>query len=161
MSGMILSGVRTLTRTELNARAARAATGLAATGLAEDGAVAMLLRNDMPFLEGMLAATTLGAYCVPINWHYTPEEVGYILRDSGASHLIVHSDLVRAVRSVIPASVTIVVVSTPPEVCAAYGISQEQAVPPAGMLEWESWLETLSPWTSSIRGLRGSMFYTS
>jgi long-chain acyl-CoA synthetase len=161
MSGMIVSGARTLTRAALNDRAARAAAGLAATGLGETGAVAMLLRNDITFLEGMLAASTLGAYCVPINWHYTPDEVGYILRDSGATHLIVHSDLWPAVRSVIPSSTNTVVVATPPEVCAAYGIAPEDAVPPAGMQEWESWLETRVPWTGHVRGLRGSMFYTS
>ena len=161
MSGVIRSGIRTLTRTEMNDRAARAAAGLAATGLGDTGAVALLLRNDIPFLDAMLAASTLGAYCVPINWHYTPDEVGYILRDSGATHFIVHSDLLRAVQSVIPSSTTTIVVTTPPELCAAYGVSPAAAAPPAGLLEWESWLAALGPWTGQVRGLRGNMFYTS
>jgi long-chain acyl-CoA synthetase len=31
-----------------------------------------------------MAAGHLGAYAVPINWHFTPEEAGYILADSRA-----------------------------------------------------------------------------
>src|SRR3546814_5966494 len=29
----------------------------------------------------------------PINWHATPDEIGYILQDSGARLLIAHDDL--------------------------------------------------------------------
>ena len=40
-----------------------------------------------------MAASQLGAYAVPINWHFTPEEADYILRDSGAKVLVAHTDL--------------------------------------------------------------------
>jgi acyl-CoA synthetase (AMP-forming)/AMP-acid ligase II len=76
---VVRSGDRKLSRAALFERASRAASGLAATGLLEGGTVAVLLRNDLPFLECMLASATAGAYCVPINWHYTTEEVAYIL----------------------------------------------------------------------------------
>ena len=37
------------------------------------------MRNDIAFMEAAYAAQTLGAYAVPINWHFKAEEIGYIL----------------------------------------------------------------------------------
>ena len=56
-----------------------AAGGLAALGVGEDDSVALMLRNDFATFEVNMAAGQLGAYAVPINWHFTPEEAGYIL----------------------------------------------------------------------------------
>ena len=44
-----------------------------------------------------LAAGMLGARPVPVNWHFQADEVGYVLRDSGAKALVGHSDLLAAV----------------------------------------------------------------
>ena len=60
-------------------RAARAASRR--SGVGEDDSVALMLRNDFATFEVNMAAGQLGAYAVPINWHFTPEEAGYILRD--------------------------------------------------------------------------------
>ena len=57
-----------------------------------------MLRNDFPTFEVNFAAGQLGIYAVPINWHFTPEEAGYILADSGAKVLVAHSDLLAADR---------------------------------------------------------------
>ena len=56
------------------------------------------MRNDIAFMEATYAAQTLGAYAVPINWHFKAEEIGYILADCGASVLVGHADLLRADR---------------------------------------------------------------
>ena len=40
----------------------------------------MLLRNDIAFIEAAYAAMRLGAYGVPINWHFKPEEINYVSR---------------------------------------------------------------------------------
>ena len=53
-------------------------------GLKAGDAVAVLMRNDIAFLEVSLAAIEIGAYAVPINWHATPSEIDYILRDCSA-----------------------------------------------------------------------------
>ena len=37
------------------------------------------------------AAMRLGAYGVPVNWHFKPEEINYVLKDCGTSVLIVVS----------------------------------------------------------------------
>ena len=47
----------------------------------EDDSVALMLRNDFATFEVNMAAGQLGAYAVPINWHFTAEEAGYILGD--------------------------------------------------------------------------------
>ena len=36
-------------------------------------------------LEAAYAAMRLGAYAVPVNWHFKPEEINYVLNDSGTS----------------------------------------------------------------------------
>ena len=44
----------------------------------------MLMRNDIAFIEAAYAAMRLGAYGVPVNWHFKPEEINYVLKDSGS-----------------------------------------------------------------------------
>jgi long-chain acyl-CoA synthetase len=85
----------------------------------EDDSVALMLRNDLPTFEVNMAASQLGAYAVPINWHFTPEEAGYILADCAAKVLVVHSDLLAQIASGIPEDVKVLVVPTPEEIAAA------------------------------------------
>jgi long-chain acyl-CoA synthetase len=160
-TGVVQSGARRVALERVRERAARAATGLAALGVGEADSVALLLRNDFPFLESLLGATRLGAYTVPINWHYKAEEIRYVLADSGARHLVAHADLLRAAAGAVPDGVTVLCVPTPEEVRAAYGIGAGEAAPPGGCLEWEPWLRRHPPWDGPSRPPRGTMFYTS
>ena len=105
--------------------------GLRALGVAEDDSVALMLRNDFATFEVNMAAGQLGAYAVPINWHFTPEEAGYILADCGAKVLVVHADLLAQIAAGIPAGVKVLVVPTPPEIGDAYGVPAEQPPAPA------------------------------
>jgi long-chain acyl-CoA synthetase len=161
MESVISSGQREASASSLRERALRCARGLADAGVSEGGVIALLLRNDMPFLEAMLATDYLGAYSVPINWHYTGDEVSYILTDSQSSHLIVHADLLREIRDHIPKNVTVLCVETPPEIRAAYGIADALARVPDDCLEWESWLARQGRWQEAHRAARGRMCYTS
>jgi long-chain acyl-CoA synthetase len=161
MDGLIVSGDRAWPRAQVLERAARAATGLASTGAGPANAVAVLLRNDIPFLECMLAAGTIGAYCVPINWHFTEEEVRAIIEDSQPTHLVVHADLLPRIRRAIPDHVTTLVVPTPAELRAAYGLADDLAAPPAGALDWAEWLAGFAPWRDKAGELRGNIVYTS
>ena len=52
-----------------------------------------MLQNDFAFFEIMLAADLCRATFVPLNWHLTAAEIGYILRDYSARVLIVRADL--------------------------------------------------------------------
>ena len=74
------------------------------------------MRNDIAFMEAAYAAQTLGAYAVPINWHFKAEEIGYILADCGARVLVGHADLLAPIAAGLPAGIALIAVSTPPEV---------------------------------------------
>ncbi len=52
-------------------------------GVRQGDSVCMLMRNDIAFIEAAYAAMRLGAYGVPVNWHFKPEEINYVLTDSG------------------------------------------------------------------------------
>ena len=93
MTAGVTAGERFRSWADIQANAACGAGGLAALGVREDDSVALMLRNDFQTFEVNMAASQLGAYAVPINWHFTPEEAGYILADSGAKVLVAHADL--------------------------------------------------------------------
>src|SRR5438874_1826921 len=110
----LISGARTLAREALAANAARAAAGMAALGIGEDDAVALVLRNDFALFEAAQGAALLGAYAVPVNWHFTADEAGYIIRDCGAKLVIAHADLLESVADAIPEGLPVLVAITPP-----------------------------------------------
>jgi long-chain acyl-CoA synthetase len=157
----LMSGTRTLERETLAANAARAATGMAMLGIGEDDAVALVLRNDFAFLEAAQAAALIGAYAVPVNWHFTAEEAGYILRDCGAKLVIVHADLLERVAEAIPAGVPVLVVTTPPEIAAAYAVAAEGCRVPSGRQAWHDWLAGKARWATPAKPMRANIIYTS
>jgi long-chain acyl-CoA synthetase len=161
MGGVILSGDRRLGQELLLDRAARAAFGFNRLGVGEDSAVALILRNDLAFFEAVMGAVLVGAYAVPINWHFTAEEAGYIIKDCGAKAVVIHADLLRRIGPGIPKGMPVLVVPTPPEIAAAYGLAEEEATIPSGYIAWEAWLADQRHWTTPASALRGSILYTS
>ena len=119
LSRGLVSGARRLSHAALEARVRRVAAGLAALGVVPGECVAVLMRNDIAFVEAAFAAQTLGAYAVPINWHFKAEEVAFILADCGTSVLVGHADLLAPIAAHIPPHITRVAVATPPEVAQA------------------------------------------
>jgi long-chain acyl-CoA synthetase len=160
-TGRVVSGDREVSRETLMARAGRGASGFAALGIAAGDAIAVVLRNDFPFFEASYAAQRLGAYCVPVNWHGKTPEIGYILHDCGAKVVLAHSDLLPQVAAAVPESVPLLVVSTPPEIAAAYGIPAEQCRVPAGARLWDEWLASFATMPDGALGAISSMIYTS
>jgi long-chain acyl-CoA synthetase len=79
----IISGERRRDHAEVADRAARIAGGLQRLGVRQGDSVCILMRNDIAFIEAAYAAMRLGAYAVPVNWHFKPEEINYVLKDSG------------------------------------------------------------------------------
>src|SRR5712675_16085 len=118
----IVSGLRTRTHAEVADRAARIAGGLPELGVKQGDSVCILMRNDIAFIEAAYAAMRLGAYAVPVNWHFKPDEVNYVLKDSGTAVLIGHADMLHPLRNAIPAGVTVLSAPTPPEILAHYKI---------------------------------------
>ena len=132
MTAGVTAGERFRSWADIQANAARAAGGLAALGVGEDDSVALMLRNDFATFEVNMAAGQLGAYAVPINWHFTPEEAGYIIRDSAAKVLVAHSDLLAQIASGVPEGVRVLVVPTPEEIAAAYNVPADRRVALSG-----------------------------
>jgi long-chain acyl-CoA synthetase len=160
-SAALASGERTLDSDAFAGRIARAAGGFAAFGLGQGDCAALLMRNDFAFLEASLAAVRLGAYAVPINWHFKAEEVAYILADCGAKVLVAHADLLAAVAPAIPDNVTVLVVPVAEDIRTAYGLSPDFGQVPPGATAWDDWVAAQTPWQGAPLPQTSSMIYTS
>jgi long-chain acyl-CoA synthetase len=159
--GLVISGDRQRTREEIFARANRVSTGFDALGVGPGDSVALMLRNDFPFLETTFAVGRLGAHAVPINWHFVADEVDHILQDSAAKAIVVHADLLPQIEAAIPEQVAVLVVETPVEIAAAYKVSETAARVPEGRVDYEQWLSRHDGWTEAPRSSPGAMLYTS
>ena len=137
------------------------AGGLAALGVGPGDCVAILMRNDIPYLIASYGAIALGAFAVPINWHFKADEIGYVLADSGAKVLVAHADLLPAARGAIPPGVPVLAIETPPEILTAYGIDPKEARVPADVLEFEAWLSAQQSYDGPPLPPTLSMIYTS
>ena len=118
----IISGERHLAQDALQRRALRAASALHDAGVWQGDIVALLLRNDFACFEATLGAMQLGASTVPLNWHLTAEEIGYILDDCGAKVLIGHADLLNEGVLAVASEIEVICVPTPEEIANAYAI---------------------------------------
>lgn len=161
MLGTVISGERRIGGAALEERVKRAASGFVALGLAQGERVALMLRNDIAFLEATFACGELGLYPVPVNWHFSSDEAIYVLADSEAKALIIHADLWPRLRGRIGPDVKILIVETPPEVAAAYQISFTDCLTPEGETDWDMWLESHSPYAGVPKAAPASMIYTS
>ena len=84
-----------------------------------------------------------------------------MFEDSGAKAIVIHADLLRRVQGAIPDGVHVLAVATPPEVVEAYRLDPEQAVVPAGALDWEPWRDQFEPRMTEPAGTTLSIIYTS
>src|SRR5438094_5021374 len=157
----IVSGERRRTHAEVTDRADRIASGLTRIGVRQGDCVCMLMRNDIAFIEAAYAAMRLGAYGVPVNWHFKPEEINYVLKDSGTSVLIAHADMLHQLREAIPQGVTALSVTTPPEILANYKINPEHLATPDFAIDFESWLKQHPRYDGPAVPQPQNMIYTS
>ncbi|MCO5129425.1 MAG: acyl-CoA synthetase [Xanthobacteraceae bacterium] len=157
----ILSGERRRSHAEVAARAARLAGGLQALGVGPGDCVCILMRNDIAFIEAAYATMTLGAYAVPINWHFKPDEVAYILGDTGTRVLIGHADLLHPLAGHVPAGVTVLSAPPPPEISASYAIDPAGLDGLPGVIDLETWLAGQSPYDGPALPQPQNMIYTS
>jgi long-chain acyl-CoA synthetase len=161
LSTGIVSGSRTRSFAEVDARVLRLAGGLHRLGVREGDCVCILMRNDIAFIEASYAVMMLGAYAVPVNWHFKPEEISYVLKDTATRVLIGHADLLNLLREVIPDDVTLLSVPTPPEILANYKIDPSHLGPPARAHDFEQWLTQQKPYDGPKLPQPQSMIYTS
>ena len=96
----VVDGKRRLTYAEFGARVYRLASALRQRGIGKGDRVALLCRNSDEVLEAHFGVPQLGAALVPINVRLSAEEIGYILRHSGAKALILDHELAGPLASV-------------------------------------------------------------
>jgi long-chain acyl-CoA synthetase len=72
---------------DLDARTDRLASALRGLGLATGDAIAIHSGNRREYFELMCAATHIGLRYVMVNWHWTADELRYVLEDAGARAL--------------------------------------------------------------------------
>src|SRR5262245_25775919 len=161
VSSGIVSSSRRIGPADLDGRVRRVAAGLAALGVGPGQCVAILMRNDIAFIEAAYAAQTLGAYAVPINWHLKAEEIAYIIAECGTHVLIAHADLLEPIADGLPVDIVAIAVSTPPEVASAYAFAPVPAGAVPRAQEYEAWLEQQTPYTGEMLTPQLTMFYTS
>ncbi|HEY3211052.1 MAG TPA: long-chain fatty acid--CoA ligase [Actinomycetota bacterium] len=80
---------RPITFSEVDERVDRTAAALAALGVVKGDRVALLMGNVPEFVTTLYGAMRIGAVVCPMNVMLTPEEMGYILADSGAKAAVV------------------------------------------------------------------------
>jgi len=146
---------------EVLERGARAASGFRALGIGREDRVALMLRNDLPFLEATVGAKIAGAFPVPINWHLKGEEFNYILKDSDAKAVVIHSDLLRELGPHIPEGIAVLEVETPELLRDTYGIEQPGPSGHPAARDWAAWLGEHDPWAEAPQTETSSMIYTS
>lgn len=154
------SGQRGFTQPQMDTLARQAAGGFAALGIVSGDAVALLMANEIEMIACSQALSILGAYSVPINWHSTPHEIGYILADSDVKALVAHAPL--AATAVAAAAGQIPVVSVPLPDETARDLSLDAAVAPVeGTIDWAGWIAAQAPWDGAPQPARPAIIYTS
>jgi long-chain acyl-CoA synthetase len=150
---------RSRTHAEVLERAGRIASGLAGLGVAAGDRVAIVLRNEIEFVEVSVGVGLLGAVPVPVNWHWKGTELGYLLDDCGAVAAFVHADLVPVVRAATERRIPIVEVPVTSALAEAYRL----VVPASSDAdhELESWLASQQAPTAPPAVAPMSVIYSS
>jgi fatty-acyl-CoA synthase len=84
---------------EMEAICNRLARGLLGLGLRKGDRLAVLSRNSHAFVALRFAMARIGAILVPVNFMLNPDEINFILVNSGARLLAAGSDLVETARA--------------------------------------------------------------
>jgi long-chain acyl-CoA synthetase len=92
------------------------------------------------------ACRIAGTYYCPLNWHFTPSEIGFILEDCGARVVIGHGDLLEAAADALPRGATVLRVG---------------AGSTSAFVEYEAWLAAQPAYDGPVVSPRGLMGYTS
>ena len=125
--------VRSLTFKELNERACRLANAMRNLGLRQGDRVAVLLYNNVEYMEIYAACAKAGIICATINFRFIGPEVKFIVEDSGSRMLFVGSDFLKLSDEV------------KPELPHVQYIVQVDGVPCEGYLCYETLIEEAPP----------------
>jgi fatty-acyl-CoA synthase len=118
---------------EFDAICNRLGRGLLAQGIRKGDRVAILSRNSHSFAALRFAAARIGAVLVPINFMLNPEEIRFILANSGATTLCIGPDFVESARTAAATGCAVTKLAWMP--------GEEPAQPPEGMLTFDALLD--------------------
>ena len=133
----VVHGARRCTYRELAERVNRLASALRAVGLAKHDRVAFLCPNIPAMLEAHFGVPAAGGVLVAINTRLSSEEIGYILKHSGARFLFVDAELEPLVKSLDLTGVRVVRVDD----TGGPGDPYEDFLAAGASAPVESWLE--------------------
>ncbi|PKG99040.1 AMP-binding protein [Paraglaciecola sp. MB-3u-78] len=161
LGNLYLDGNLTL-RSDFESRSKKLASILQKQGIGQGDTVAVLMRNDVKYLEVIQACRYLGSYFVPLNWHSVATEIEHIVQDSGAKILIAHKDLVHPLNDQNLPEVLVAIFPTATEVAESYQIDVTTRSHTSDMaLDLELALQTAKQIDSEPRPFRGMFAYTS
>ncbi|MEP9355331.1 acyl-CoA synthetase [Xanthobacter sp. KR7-65] len=112
-----VEGERTVTWSEMDARADAMAAELAARGVTKGDRILVQSKNCLEMFESLFATFRLGAVWVPTNFRQTPDEVAYLASAAGARVMICHRDFpahVAAVQAAVPDLGTVIAIGEAP-----------------------------------------------
>jgi len=138
----------------LDERVNRLVHALRDLGLAAHDTFAVLAGNRREAFEAHLAAAHGSWVVVPVNWHWTAEELAYVVNDSGARALIVDGRFADIASAAAPQF----------EDCPVRIIIDAHTLDgaaPEGFLPYEEVLAAADPSEPADQGSGGPMFYTS
>ena len=99
---VVMTGTgETLSYGDLERRSVQLAHVLYEAGLRAGDVVALLTENNLRAFEVYWAALRSGLYITAVNHHLKPDEVAYIVSDSGATALIVSAELAATAEAII------------------------------------------------------------
>lgn len=128
---------RQWSRGELASCATRVSRRLLSGGCSKGDVLVAIAPNGAEYMAAYLAATQIGMYFVPVNWHLSPAEMAYIFTDCKPRVLIAHERFVKSVESVLSR------LETPPEIRLSIGTMPNFT--PISALDRESALPILNP----------------
>jgi long-chain acyl-CoA synthetase len=134
---------------QVNERVNRLIHGLRSLGLGVGDPIALLSNNRHEFLEVNAASFHSGGVLVPVNWHLVPEEIAYILSDSGAKVIVTEADLLETANAAVK-------IAGGPDVKIMFSGAKAD-----GWVDYEELLESSSPDEPEDQSGGGNMFYTS
>ncbi len=141
---------------ELESRANRLVRALRAAGLAPGDRIALFAGNSRAVYELTAAASHAGISYVPVNWHFTVDELAHVLADSGALGLFTDTRFAAVAAQAlerVPAAASRL------KVCASIGPG---ATTPAGFQDFEALVGSQTDDSDPAGQLQGGpMFYTS
>ena len=94
------------TWSEHNERVNRLIHGLRGFGLGLGDTLCIVGNNRHEWLEAFSAGSNLGLVMVPVNWHFSADEIAYVLENSGATAIIADAEFASTVHAAATAAGT-------------------------------------------------------